>query len=84
MARLGHWKGHRRGSPALPAFRRTAAVIELLALRVMGYSSPSPSSGDRGMAEPLHAFPVFGGASAVVAVAGLRIEHRWMRLPHRR
>ncbi len=36
------------------------------------------------MAEPLHAFPVFGGASAVVAVAGLRIEHRWMRLPHRR
>lgn len=47
-----------------------SALIELLALRIMGYVSTSPSSEDRGMAELLHGFLVSGGAFAVVVAAG--------------
>ncbi len=59
-------------------------VIELLALRTMGYRSSSPSSEDRGMAELLYGPLVPGASFAVVVAAGLYIESRRIGLPHRR
>ncbi len=61
-----------------------AAIIELLALRIMEYVSVKPCSEDRAMAELLYGLLVSGGAFAIVVVARLYAESRWIGLPQRR